>query len=153
MELYGQQTAPLTSAKSRITSENRHPVDQWVEDSILQHEHPFNRDVVCTTFLMNFVPRWVKGANVTNLGRALAKAQGVAKEKREIPFGESKKRSVYYVRNAEQYLGMRPKQISNILSGEAVMLETEDQKEYTDRVIEEMKGESHSNPHSDDEAM
>lgn len=155
LEEFGQMPAPVTTAKERITAENRHPVDQWVEEGVQTCQHPFNRDVVCTSFLMRFVPFWVKGSNVTNLGRALAKVEGVTKEPREIPFGsgKSKKRSVYYLRDAEKYLALKPRDISSALTGDEPMLSNETAQEYTDRIVEAMGQEKPDNPHFDDEPI
>ena len=155
LEENGQQSAPMTKAKERLTSENMHPVDQWVTEGIYTHEHPFNRDVICTSFLMRFVPFWVKGANVTNLGRALNKHPTARKEPREIPFGSGrgKKRSVYYLRSPEKYVDLKPKEISALLTGDEPMLESESMEEYTDRLISNLASEKPNNPHNDDKPI
>lgn len=149
------QMPPMTTAKSRLINENMHPVDQWVSEGIETHQHPFNRDVVCTSFLMQFVPPWVKGANVTNLGRSLAKHKSSQKEPRDIPFGSGrgKKRSVYYLRDADVYLSMKPKEISALLTGDEPILENESMQEYTDRVIGAYAKEKPNNPHNDDKPI
>lgn len=151
MEAHGIKSAPITESKRNLIKDNRHPVQQWVDEGIANFEHPFNRDVVSTRQLMRFIPRSIGFPTETSIGMALKKAGALPyKNLVKHGIGNRTKARLKILREHERYEAMSMDEIRAVWLGDTLLSADNEADTLFENMIDEHANESPKDPLDDD---
>ncbi len=69
--------APSTESKEELIRESKHPLEQWITDSVDNYEWPFISDLCNIEDLIEFVPKYLKTITTHQLAKALKNVNAV----------------------------------------------------------------------------